>query len=123
MWAQEANGQDKRRAPGESKQMCALGKKVGEGLGSQENIQLSQCVLSGLWSLLVGQKEGGGSSVSVAGPEVSCSGSGPGAQTQPRRRCYLSFDQNSVSGVNRPEALLLRLFDADRTSLSYRLGE
>lgn len=34
---------------------------------------------------------------------------GSGAEIQLRLRCYLQFDQNSVSVINRPEAFFLRL--------------
>ena len=43
---------------------------------------------------------------------------GSGAETQLKSSCYLQFDRNSVSVVNRPEALFLRLFDADQNLIS-----
>ena len=52
--------------------------------GSQWNAhQLSRCVLSGLWSPVIGQHGGRESSVSTAGPDISHGVSQPGVAAFP----------------------------------------
>ena len=67
---------------GEGKQVCSKESQAGSSIlgvfiwRSQGRIPVEyssafQCVLSGLWSVLIGQRQGRGSLVSAAGPNAS----------------------------------------------------
>ena len=138
VWAQETRYRSKRRALGAQEKNGRKnapegnrGGKVQACLGERErerdfhlkgfylefqNIhQLPRCVLSGSWSFLIGEYQG---SLVSAGPDVSHDIATPGlaallgVELKHNRGldAIPQFDQSSVSVVNRPKALFLRLF-------------